>query len=94
MNHVVGWQPTKLHYFKQLVVVVLAWKNWSFDEEFDFSAAKRPHINAMVVSWNLLSFCHSEKCSKQDFRSSIIARLDVGVDLAALKRSAAKVNEL
>jgi hypothetical protein len=48
----------------------------------------------MVVSWNLLSLCHSEECSKQDFRSSIVARLDVSVDLAALKRSAAKVNEL
>lgn len=48
----------------------------------------------MIVCWNLLSIGQSEECSKQDFRCSIIAGLDVSIDLAALKRSAAKVNEL
>lgn len=50
VDHFLWRETAELHYFKDLVKVVLAREDWCFDEKFDGSATERPHIDALIIS--------------------------------------------
>ena len=39
VNHVIGWETTKLHDFKHLIIVIFPWKDGCFNKQFNGSAA-------------------------------------------------------
>lgn len=89
-------KATELHGFEELVVIILPWEDGRFDEEFNGSTAKGPHVDALIVGWYLsLSLAVGARCcnvsAQQNFRSSVISRLDVGVHLMALEGCTAKI---
>lgn len=98
-DHFLTRTATKFKDFQKLIVVILSRKDRNLNEHLDGGAGKRPHINALVVARNRWIHFSVEVivtwivlAAHQHFRRSVIAGLDIGVDLMAMEGSTAKVN--
>lgn len=102
LYHLQGGLAAEFEYLEQLIIVVLAWEDRNLDEELDGCAGQRPHVDALVVqryglrlSFSVEYICWLELlAAHQNLGGSVVARLDISVDLVAVERSASEVNEL
>ena len=92
-HEIKGRLATELVDLVHLVEVVAAWEDGSLDEEFNCSAAKRPHVDALVIE--RLPFAHlvEPEGAHEHFRRSVVPALNVGVHLLAVESRIAKVNQ-
>jgi hypothetical protein len=60
VDHVHWWHPAKLNDFQHLVIIMFSREDWCLDEKLYRCAAKRPHVNRLVVGRRLVWFEASE----------------------------------
>lgn len=75
--------PDGLHDQPHLLLFILAWKEWIPDIQFGNNAGKTPYVDFEVVGY-----------TKDDFRSSVVTTLDVGIDALADEATRAEVDNL
>ena len=89
--HIISWKSTKFKNFKQLIIIISSWEYRNLNEKFDRRATQRPHVYTLIVRWILLVLFINIIRSDQNFRSSIISRLNVGVNLVTIESSTSKI---
>jgi hypothetical protein len=66
--------PKEIHHAFQLIILIASWKQRKAKEQFSSKTSQRPDINGSTV-----------RKTKQNFRSSIESRLNIGVHCSAFK---------
>ena len=83
LEHFSWWDSTNLHDVGQLVNLRLAWEYGIARVQLCYDAAKTPHVDT-----------HRVRDTKDDLRSSVESRLDVGVDALVDEATRAEVDDL